>query len=285
MTGAGGSIRAAVPEDFEQVYPLLRQLNDTRITRDIWRRLFLPLWRGADFVPGYVVEDGEKVVGFIGTLYSERQIDGVAQRICNLTSWIVLPEYRQQSVMLLMPLLRDKSVTLTSLTSSHEAYAVYKKLGFQDLDAGARVVYRFPPLWPSRYRLYRGAQALSRLDDAMAKIYRDHSGLDLEHCRVEGKDGGCYLVLEKKRGRAHVHFISDPAWFRRHLGGFRYRLLSALGMKTLQVDERFLQQQRIFFSRRKVFDQPKQIRSRQLGGDSIDALYSELVVLATPWPG
>lgn len=286
MTGAApprkARVREAQVEDFERVYPLLRQLNDTRMTRPVWHRLFEPLWRGEGFCPGYVLEDNELIGGFIGTLYSARLIHGREHRLCNLTSWVVLPEYRSQSVMLLLPILRDKAVTLTSLTSSVEAYAVYKKLGFADLDTSARVIYRSPLPGRRGYQIATGEDCLAQLGGASLQVGRDHEGLDIIHCLVSrGDDGACYLLLESKRARAHVHHISDVLWFRRHVSAFRRALLNALGLRTLQVDERFLQQKKLFLSRAKVFDQPKQFRSRELGGDDIDALYSELAVLAT----
>lgn len=275
-------IRPALTTDFEAVYPLLCLLNDTRLTREVWRRLFEPLWRDQDFCPGYLLEAEGKAVGFIGTLDSERVLHGVSHRIRNLTSWVVLPEYRSQSVMLLMPILRDKSVTLTSLTSSEEAYAVYSKLGFDDLDASARVIYRLPGLRARAYRVLIGQSCLAALDGSLQEIGEAHLGLDVEHCLVEGPGTGrCYLVIERKRGRAHVHFISDLPWFRAHAGKLRHALLSTLELRTMQVDERFLEGRRIAFSRTKVFDQPKQFRSQELAVDDIDALYSELVVLAT----
>jgi hypothetical protein len=275
-------IRPALADDFERVYPLLRQLNDTRITRTVWQRLFAPLWRGADYCPGYVLVDDAVVVGFIGTLYSEREIQGQVERLCNLTSWVVLPEYRSQSVMMLMPILRDKSVTLTSLTSSEEAYAVYQKLGFKDLDTQARVMYRFPLFRSRRYQFWRGSDCVARLDDSQRAIYRDHQDFDVLHYLLQADTGQCYMMLECKRGRAHVHYVSDMLWFRQHVGRFRHGLLAQLQLKTLQVDERVLGGMRIAASRAKVFDQPKQFRSRSLDVDHIDALYSELVVLATP---
>ena len=274
-------IRPAVPGDFDGVYPLLRLLNDTRLTRDVWQRLFDPLWRGADYCPGYVLVDGSTAVGFIGTLYSERMVNGAVQRFCNLTSWVVLPEYRSQSVMMLLPILRDKSVTLTSLTSSEEAYAIYQKLGFKDLDTCARVMYRLPGVRSSSYQVLRGGRCADALSADQAALYRDHQRLDIEHCLVRKGSGQCYLMLESKRGRAHVHHISDTAWFRDHVGRFRHGLLATLGLNTLQVDERFVSGVRVVASRRKVFDQPKQFRSRALAVNDIDALYSELLVLAT----
>ena len=275
-------MRPARPEDFDAVYPLLRQLNDTRITRAVWQRLFDPLWRGSDYSPGYVLEDGSAMVGFIGTLFSERLVNGQRHRFCNLTSWVVEPEYRSQSVMMLLPILRDKSATLSSLTSSEEAYAIYRKLGFKDLDTQARVIYRLPGVRSSAYQIVRAEACEALLDAGQASYFADHRQLDIEHCLVRGAGGQCYLMIECKRGRAHIHHISDVAWFRAHVSRFRHALLATLGMKTLQVDERFLAGMRILGSRAKVFDQPKQFRSRALDVMDIDALYSELVVLATP---
>lgn len=282
MSEEGGvKIRAARADDFDAVYPLLQQLNDTRIGREVWQRLFQPLWNGA-VEPGYVIDHGSNIVGFIGTLYSERSIGGEVVRLCNLTSWIVLPEYRQQSVMMLMSLLRDKTLTLTSLTSSPEAYAVYKKLGFADLEASARVVYRFPVPGCRRYQLAWADTAREQLCAADRVLYDHHSGLDVEQCLVSGPGGNCFLVLERKRGRAHIHHISNPAWFCQHLSRLRYRLLRSMGVRSLQVDERFVQGQSLVPSRRKIFDQAKQFRSKNLQAQDIDGLYSELVVLATP---
>lgn len=277
-----GRVRAARATDFDRVYPLLQQLNDSRISREVWQRLFQPLWRGEDYCPGYVLEDGEDIGGFIGTLYSERRVAGQTQRVCNLTSWVVLPAYRSQSVMLLMPILRDKSVTLTSLTSSVEAYAIYQKLGFKDLDDRARVVYR--SLLPGRrgFDILLGDDCIAELDAAARDICTDHRGLDVQHCLVRRGGEQCYLMLERKRGRGHVHYTSDPAWFRDQLPRLRGPLLRRLDCRTLQVDERFLAGRRIGLSRAKVFDQPKQYRSRELDPLDIDALYSELAVLATP---
>lgn len=282
LSGAAKArIRPATAEDFTGVYPLLRQLNDTRITEAVWRRLFEPLWRGADYGPGYVLVDERTVVGFIGTLYSERQVNGTPRRLCNLTSWVVLPEYRSQSVMMLLPIMRDKSVTLTSLTSSEEAYAIYRKLGFKDLESQARVIYRLPGARSRRYQFLVGRDCAAALDEAQHAYYRDHEQFDIVHCLVSLGEARCYLMLECKRGRAHVHHISDVPWFREHVGRFRHGLLAQLELKTLQVDERVLGGCRITASRAKVFDQPKQYRGRALGVDDIDALYSELVVLAT----
>ena len=282
MSAAKGKIRPATAGDFDKLYPLLQELNDTRITRDVWQRLFQPQWRGDDFCPGYVIDDGGELVGFIGTLYSRRHCGGEERRFCNLTSWIVRPTHRQQSVMLLLPLLRDKAVILTSLTSSEEAYAVYEKLGFADLEASARVIYRMPSLWHGRYRIYRGSQVTEFLDESELVLYRDHAGLDLEHCVVEREGQRCYLVLEIKRGRAYLHFAGAPEWLRQHISAFKSLLLSTLGVKTMQVDERWLDGVAIFPSRRKVFAQARQFRGVDIEPVDIDGLYSELVVLATP---
>jgi hypothetical protein len=275
-------VRPATPEDFDQVLPLLKQLNDTRITETVWHRLFANLWQQTDYQPGYVLDTGERLVGFMGTLYSERVIDGETHTICNLTSWIVEEDYRSSSLFLLMPIVRQKGITFTSLTSSPEAYAVYNKLGFADLDTEARVIYRNPLRSGKAYNVITNTTAMrDLLNDTEQRYLDDHQMLDCTHLLIERDGQYCYCLVEIKRGKLHLHYVSDLAFFRQHLAGFRTKLLATLGQKCLQIDERLLQNQSLMFSRKKTFTQAKQFKSATLSADQIDGLYSELLVLAT----
>lgn len=71
MSGASvdlpkAKVRPATAEDFDAVYPLLQELNNTRFTREIWKRLFTNLWDQRDWFPGYVLDTGNNIVGFLG---------------------------------------------------------------------------------------------------------------------------------------------------------------------------------------------------------------------------
>ena len=63
-----------------------------------------------------MLRDGQRVVGTLLALYSERLVEGRLERFCNLTSWCVLPDYRSRSISLLTALLRQHGYHFTVLT-------------------------------------------------------------------------------------------------------------------------------------------------------------------------
>lgn len=52
---------------------------------------------------GYVLKDGNKIVGFLGTMFSERIINKKKYTYCNLHTWIVNESHRLSSYQLLLP--------------------------------------------------------------------------------------------------------------------------------------------------------------------------------------
>ncbi|KEQ18303.1 GNAT family protein [Endozoicomonas numazuensis] len=274
-------VRAAVAEDFDQVYPLLQQLNNTRFTKAIWKRLFTNLWEQENGSPGYVLDTGEKIVGFLGGICSETMSGNQSQVVCNLTAWIVEEEYRSASMMLLMPFLRQKTVVLTSLTSSPEAYAVYKKLGFKDLDTAARVIYPFPAFMSNVELITEPEQVRSLLSEQERQSFDDHASLDVWQCVIKKEDCICYLLGFRRLGRGHIQRVGDIELFRESIAQVRWRLCKEIDVKSLQVDERFLEGKKLLLSRLKHFPQPKQYKG-SIPAERVNASYSELVVLATP---
>ncbi|WP_422135773.1 hypothetical protein [Endozoicomonas sp. ALD040] len=273
-------VREAVAEDFVRVYPLLRQLNSTRFTEAIWKRLFTNLWGQENWSPGYVLDTGEKIVGFLGGFYSEEIVGGQRQVTCNLTAWIVDEAYRSSSLMLLMPFLRKKSVVLTSLTSSPEAYTVYKRLGFKDLDTHARVIYPWPSFSHSPELVTDPEKVRKLLNEQECRCFDAHLPLDVRQCVIRKEDRVCYLLITRRLNRGHIHRLGDVELFRETISQVRWPLCKALSVKALQVDERWLAGKRLLLSRLKRFSQPKQYRG-SIPADRVNASYSELVVLAT----
>ncbi|AMO54706.1 hypothetical protein GZ77_24115 [Endozoicomonas montiporae] len=273
-------VRAATAEDFDAVYPLLQELNSTRFTREIWQRLFTNLWQQDDWCPGYVLDNGEEVVGFLGGLNSTTELNDEVHTVCNLTAWIVKDEYRSNSIMLLMPFLKRKNTSLTSLTSSPEAYKVYKKLGFKDVDSECRIIYPLPSI-TGKYRVISDREkVLQALSQQEEKVFSDHEGLDVKQLVISDRKEHCYLLITRRLGRGHIHKISNVELFRKAIGAVSRTICKSINVKSLQVDERFLEGQKILLSRKKAFSQPKQVRGL-LPPVLVDAAYSELSVLAT----
>ncbi|WP_252178065.1 GNAT family N-acetyltransferase [Endozoicomonas sp. 4G] len=273
-------VREAIAEDFAQVYPLLRQLNSTRFTEAIWKRLFTNLWGQENWSPGYVLDTGEKIVGFLGGFYSEETIEGQRQVICNLTAWVVDEDYRSSSMMLLMPFLRKKSVVLTSLTSSPEAYAVYKKLGFKDLDTSARVIYPWPSFMGAVELVTEPEKVRKLLNEQDRRCFDAHLSLDVWQYAIRKGNRVCYLLITRRLNRAHIHRVGDIELFRETIGQASRPLCKAMSVRGLQVDERFLAGKKLLLSRSKQFSQPKQYKG-SISAGGVNASYSELVVLAT----
>ena len=272
-------VRAAMAEDFDAVYPLLQELNSTRFTREIWQRLFTNLWHQEDWSPGYVLDNGEDVVGFLGGLNSRTVLDGETHTVCNLTAWIVKDEYRSNSIMLLMPFLKRKNTSLTSLTSSPEAYKVYKKLGFKDVDTECRIIYPLPSFSRQYKVLSAKDEVLTVLNEKEKKVFTDHEGLDVKQIVISDGQEHCYLLMTRRLGRGHIQMISNVELFSKAVGVTCGSICKSIGVKSLQVDERFMAGQKILLSRRKVFPQPKQVRGK-LSALQVNAAYSELSVLA-----
>ena len=273
-------VRPAVAEDFQAVYPLLQQLNNTRFTREIWQRLFRNLWQAEDWFPGYVLETDKEIVGFLGCIASEQIVSGKRQRIINITSWIVQEQYRSSSILLLLPLLKQKDITLTSLTSSSESYRVYKQLGFQDLESSVRVIY---PWWPARngFNLVSDKErVLGMLNPAVRDHYIGHQELPVEQfCITYGREY-CFFIVTNRLGRGHVQYISNLTFFRLRTALLTRMICSHLTVKSIQVDERFLMGKWLLFSRKKKLKQGRQYKSEMLPATAISGIWSELVILA-----
>ena len=278
----------ARPEDFERVYPLLAQFNNPYVDKETRRRLFAGHWDSDEGYCGTMLIEADRVVGFLGLVFSRRHIGDKEERFCNLTSWIVEPAHRKKSIFLLIPVLKLRGLTLTDFTPSKEVYALLKKAGFRDLETHCRYILPFP-------RTSRGGRLSqlsvgpgSSLDDSVSglnPILKDHIPLDCHALHIQMEFGECVIVLTRLVRRKPpfrlgvIHHISDVASFRRSIGSMAGRICRRFGVNALYVDERFLGGWRIPFSIKKKLDWPQVYRSEDLEPETIDSLYSERILL------
>ena len=61
---------------------------------------------------GWFLRQGGAIQGFLGNLPSLFQLQGRPKTVCSITSWMVLPECREQSLALLMEHMRESEKTL-----------------------------------------------------------------------------------------------------------------------------------------------------------------------------
>ena len=96
-----------------------------------------------EFPFGYVLMThfGE-IVGFLGTMFSDRNEKESKNIYCNLHTWIVNKSYRLNSYLLLLPLMEERYV-VTTFTPIETLIGLYQKFGFQKLEMIYRVFFSF----------------------------------------------------------------------------------------------------------------------------------------------
>ncbi len=235
---------------------------------------------------GFVLHDGQRIVGALTAFYSERLVAGREERFCDLGVWYVLPEFRFHSVRLMKALLAQDGYHFTSLTPNDKVMSILTKLGFRPLDTSAALIPNLPwPTPPGRTTVSADPDVIeSTLAGTELELYHDHAqALAARHIvLLRGKDY-CYVMYREHRVKgvpvAVIVHVSNPRLFHRaflpltrHLL-IRHRLLGTLAELRI-IGHR----PPLSF---KVTSWPKMYRSASLEPDQIDDLYSEFVCV--PW--
>lgn len=306
-------IRKAYPADFELIYPLLAQFDATGMTKERWSLLFKKYWTSEEEHIGFVLIDNEVAVGFIGCIFSTRIIENKKENFCGLSSWIVNPDYRSESILLLSEVLRLKNHTITSFTSIPDAVEILKKLKFKVLDS---FYYWFPQklnsFFPKRKINFitDSVKISSFLKGQDLKIFEDHIQFRANHIVLQCQSEYCYVVfkkssifrrklinvrityylnrlsksiakhsfLDKEIFAAKIHYISNPELFNKYLPEFLKKISIEHNVKGIILDSRFYTKKAktIKF---KSMPQISLYKSNSLSLHQIDSLYTELFIL------
>ena len=277
-----------------EVYDSLLRPWSPETPQSTWEHVFSPAWDVPDDRIGFAMTDGGRVVGMLGTIFSERSIGGRNEQFCNLHGWIVDPEYRSRSLTLMRPLLNLKGYTLTDFTSGTGVNAMMKRLGFTSIDTTATVL----PTLLTRGRSPRATvDAMAGPPDQFAdvlspsdlRIYADHRELDCGHLLFRVDGSYCYLVYTRidrhMMPYCLLHYISDRPLFAKHHATIRSHLMRAAGSRLVVVDTRIVRALNIPFSFR-VGATEKLYRSTTVAPEEVDTLYSEMLFFRhTTLPG
>jgi hypothetical protein len=236
---------------------------------------------------GFLLRDGNVIVGVCLAIYSERLMAGRVERFCNVSAWYVMPDYRFHSIQLLVALLAQEGYHFTSFSANETALPIFARLRFRYLDMSATLIPHLPwPTLPGRTRISADPRVIERmLTGTDLKLYRDHAqALAVHHhvlvrgqesCHVMYREflykgAPLYAVLLHVSNRDLFHQALFP--LTRHLL-LRHRLVATLG--ELRI---IGHQPRMSFT---LSAWPKLYRSDSLGPGQIDNLYSELTCV--PW--
>jgi hypothetical protein len=278
-------------EAFDEVLPLVQQFPTKGMRPEDWRyTLFTYPWSN-ETPRGYALRADGAMVGFMGTVRSERTLRGRKEKLVNPSSWFVLPEFRSVAMRLPLRVLAERDRTIVNLTPSPSSYAIFGELGMKVLEE-EQIVLPPSPHPVQLERAVRGSVTLS--PDALAEeLSGEHGRIhhDLRSSRVAKqvllrRDGReCFVVATRGRKRhlpfAEIQYISDRAFFWEHRLLVQAGLSAAMGIAGLAmvVDRRFLvgRMPTLAF----LWPVRRQYRpsSPDITPDMIDGLYSEMMGL------
>lgn len=253
-----------------------------------YRPIFDYKWQREEEHCGHVLVDKGKLVGFVGSFFVQRPINGKMERFANLTTWKVREEYRSESIFLMMQYLRQKEITVTGRTAAKEITAIHEKLGFKNLDSTIKIIPTFIGALKRNngMSLCRDAAELeNRLNDVDLPLYQDHKRYKCRHMLLHGNGRYCYLIyspVQKRHVRmAHIHYISDLTVFLENLSLVKSRLLFNDRIPFIWIEERFLRGREVPFAFEYKSRFTHLYKSNTLAREDIDNLYTELIVFNT----
>ena len=272
--------------DFHRIHEELLVRLDPRVTQTQWERLFRHPWRDPSRPVGVALQDGPRAVGFLALLFSPPRPGDSGSTICNLSSWIVLDEYRGSSLRLLGPILRHPEWTVTNLTPTEEVGRLFQRLGFRPLETHRCLL----PLRPDR--LFRSGEGIAAwgvdpsdpgvLEDAHRWLVEQHGEL-ARYIALEGPDSRGLVVYGVGRVRGvpavRLHHVSDPELFRKGLGPVHRLLLRKHGACMLVFDRRILGRAVPEGAIHRPLPVPRLFRSGDRTETELTELFSERILL------
>lgn len=252
-----------------------------------YRPIFDYQWNREEDYFGHVLLDRGKIAGFVGAFFVRRPVRGVQRRFCNLTTWKVREENRNESILLIMPFLRMREYTVTGRTAAHNVFAIHQKLGFRYLDDRAIIVSTFVGRRSSTAVdvLLGGDDLSGSLSGDDLRLVQDHSRYKC-HPLVLRKEGRTLLIivtLPKKWGITvgYIQYISDVGLFLELLSNVKEEVSRRLKAPFLWIEKRLLFGAKIPFSIEYRSPFVHLYKSDELEPPDIDNLYTELVVFNT----
>lgn len=274
--------------DAPAVAEFLHANLNPNVSAATWAQVTAVPWEVEQPNRGFMLRDGERIVGAYLAFYSERPIDGRGERFCNLGAWCVHPDYRFHGLRLLKALLAQDGLTFTDLSPSGGVPELNARLGFEFLDSTTWLVPNLPwPSVPGRTAVISDPDAIAAtLTGGELAIYRDHAAARAaRHVVLRRGDDWCYVMFRKDRRKdfplfASILHVSDPEQFRRFERPLARHLLLRHGALAMLVERQLV---RYRPHRALVLRSPrrKMYRSPRLQPAQIDYLYSELVCV--PW--
>jgi hypothetical protein len=276
------TIRKATPDDFDYIYPLFSGFRKPRPSKEEFRQLFVPRWNSNESYVGFILEENGQAVGYLGTLFSVRDINGRREKFCNLYTWITKEEYRSEGLPLLFQVLKMKDVTVTNFTGNRVA-AMLMKFDFKALDETLKILLPIPALGDKCELIFDYSRIVPLLGEHDRNIFEDHREFKYPFILLNARDGRSLLCFKKVKRKylpvLELHYLSEWNVFLKHVHHILPMLCLRTGALGLMVGDHFLRATSLPFSITIPQRQMRLFRSKTVSVEEMDTMYSELQVL------
>jgi hypothetical protein len=283
---AAVEVRAVGAAEFDDILPLLLSFGNRKMSRDDWHRMLFSYdwWPGKE--RGFAIYSRGQAVGFLGTIFSKRRIEGREQVVCNTSSWIVREEFRGASIALLKPVLAMRDCTIVNLTPTLRSYEIFAKLGFKPLESELLVL---PPL--ADIRSIAGGSFSSdstsisaRLDPEEREIHEALATSPRAHRILLRRGvGSCYIVATVRRIKrvpfAEIHYVGNRDFFWKNRALAHAAALSVMGAPGLAIDRRFAPEKVPGYALRLPAKRLFRPADPATPAAAVDGLFSEMITL------
>ena len=286
MTNSGIVLRPIGDEDIQLVAEFLQQCLSQRISAQGWAAGIDAHWVEDAPNHGYMLIDHDQVVGANVAFYSERQINGAVERVCNIGALCVLDRYRGHAVRLIRAILKQPNYTFTDLSPSGNVIELNRRMGFEFLNTNTVLAVNIPWRAKRSVRIVTDPTLIElRLSGRDLQIFRDHeSTTSLRMVIVKGSQH-CLLMARRDRRKGFplfmtVLYVSEPELFRGTYRQIFSHFLIRNGAPITLLEGQIVGEFRPVGSVALRRSRPKMFKSKSLDAVDIDYLYSELTQIA-----
>jgi hypothetical protein len=270
----------------DQVAEFLHRELNPRVAAEAWAKGI-----GVQWVPGapnhgfMLLEDGT-VVGANIAFYSEREINGLRERFCNLGALCVTDSRRAHAIRLVRAILQQPGYHFTDFSPSGSVIELNRRLGFRSLDNSTALQLNWPVVpKPSVGLITDEVEIEHRLSGRDLQIFRDHRGsAAAHHLLVTSGPELCYVIGRRDRRKRlpvflSILYVSNAELFSRSARRIAHHFLVHTGAVATLLERQVTGHPPrgsipLRHARQKMFKSP------YLGPADIDYLYSELTQIA-----
>lgn len=308
-------IRKVLSSDENTIIELFKKFDATPVNHDDKRVLFKKQFNCDEDFFGLLIEDQDQVIAYLGLIFVHRQINNRLVKYCNLTSFLINPNYRGQKLThkMIDEVLKLGNYTVTAITPIPSLYRMYESKGLVKLDDDRVIFWKNKKSSQNLWAILQDDKEIEKVLDAENKqVYRDHKKYNChiivlsngyDSLLIVGKDYQnqlrkfktnrwinyldfftrktvCLSFLNKQVESLEVHYCSNYQILIDNFNQLLYLLCSSKPWQGI-----ILRKDVYSLGKLKSFKQNNFFRARQLfystqiSSNEYDTLYSEVYVL------